>query len=54
MLPADSRLGPYQIVRPVGAGGMGQVYEARDAVGTRCAPIIRFQKILARWRRPSR
>ncbi len=29
-LAAGSRLGPYEIVSPIGAGGMGEVYRARD------------------------
>src|SRR6185295_10234260 len=30
-LTAGSRLGSYEVIAPIGAGGMGAVYRARDA-----------------------
>jgi eukaryotic-like serine/threonine-protein kinase len=29
-LSAGTRLGPYEILAPIGAGGMGEVYRSKD------------------------
>ena len=44
-LHPGTRLGPYEITGPLGAGGMGEVYRARDArlerdVAVKCLPEL--------------
>jgi serine/threonine protein kinase len=31
---SGQRLGPYEIQQPLGAGGMGDVYQARDTLSS--------------------
>src|SRR5688572_20213165 len=47
-LTSGSRLGPYEIVSAIGAGGMGEVYRARDARLNRDVAIKVLPPLLAR------
>src|SRR6266545_3636077 len=55
------RLGPYEIVAPLGAGGMGEVYRARDSrlerdVAIKVLPehLARDREALARFEREAK
>jgi Tol biopolymer transport system component len=45
-LETGTRLGPYEIVAPIGAGGMGEVYQARD---TRLSRIVAIKILPAEF-----
>ena len=60
-LSPGTRLGPYEIVAPIGAGGMGEVYRARDPrlgreVAVKVLPdaVARDPNALARFGREAR
>jgi eukaryotic-like serine/threonine-protein kinase len=60
-LPAGLRLGPYEIVSPLGAGGMGEVYRARDTrlerdVAVKVLPetLVADPQALARFEREAK
>lgn len=60
-LSAGSQLGPYEVLSPIGAGGMGEVYKARDTrldrtVAIKVLPehIAKREDLRARFEREAR
>ena len=49
-LTPGGRIGPYEILSPLGAGGMGEVYRARDARLNRDLAIKLLPRCLLRRR----
>ena len=48
-LSSGSRLGAYEVLSAIGAGGMGEVYRARDSRLNRDVALKVLPEIFARW-----
>jgi serine/threonine protein kinase len=54
-LASGTRLGPYEIIAPIGAGGMGDVYKARDTrFGREVAIKVCKEQFTERFEREAR
>ena len=54
-LSVGTRLGPYEVLAPIGAGGMGEVYRARDTRLDRVVAIkVSQEKFSERFEREAR
>lgn len=60
-LSPGTRLGPYEIVAPLGAGGIGEVYRARDsrldrtvAIKILNSPLVESAALRARFEREAK
>ena len=54
-LSAGTRLGPYEILAPIGKGGMGEVWKARDTRLDRIVAIkVSNEKFTERFEREAR
>jgi len=60
-LATGDKLGPYEVLSPIGAGGMGEVYKARDTrldrtVAVKVLPehIAQREDVRARFEREAR
>jgi serine/threonine protein kinase len=48
-LSAGTKFGPYQVLSPLGAGGMGEVYRARDTRLDHEVALKILEMLRAKW-----